>query len=150
MAIIKSAKRPANNFNELFTQIKHSTVPILEELAVEVQRLWKEYIEERFYDAYDPWVYQREYAILEAIVKTDVVVIGNLATVSVFIDMGVMNNYHPNMQSDWQGRQVVEMIEKTGMTLKNGVIRDPAYAYESIVEWLRKDYEKFLKSRLNL
>jgi hypothetical protein len=34
--------------------------------------------------------------------------------------------------------------------LKNGVIRDPAYAYESIVEWLRKDYEKFLKSRLNL
>lgn len=119
-------------------------------MAEQIQSLWQQYIQERFYDAYEPWIYDRQYAILKSIIKTKPIISGSTVSVSVYIDMNEMNKYHPNSQGEWDGQTVVEMIENVGMTLVNGIRRDPSYAYESVLDWMRNDYEKFLKANLKL
>ena len=135
-----------NSYEGLFKQIKLDMAKQLEELSVKIEGLWFEYLES-FYDTYDPIIYERQYAILKALVKTKPKIVGNSVSVEVYIDMNIMNQYHPNSQGDWEGEQVVNMIENTGMTLTNGVRRNPVHAYESVVKWLRTDYERFLKSK---
>lgn len=137
----------ANNSKELYRLLNDSLYSNLDSIATKVKTLWYKYLQERYYDAYDPIMYERQYAILEALVRTDVLRIGKKYRVDVYIDQSIMNKYHPT-SDPFNGRRITEIIEKTGMVLDNGVVREPSFAYEETVKWLSKNWEQFLRENI--
>ena len=117
-------------------------------LGDKVQEMWIQYTKERWYDQYDPNVYQRTYAILQSIIQTDLLQIGkNKFKIDVYIDFDVMNSYHPNTYGIIDGEETVDLIENIGHAFI-GDSRDGTHAFEDIIEWLRMDYERYLLSEL--
>jgi len=144
------AKNSASSVDELAKIVNEQYIAkALSALADEVFNNWYKKLKENWYDQYDPVFYQRTEAILKALIKTDIKKIGKYMQVSVYIDESIMSQYHPNSQSDISGLQTLYLIEYEGMTLKNGIERKPAMAYEEVIEWLRASYATMLKNQFS-
>jgi hypothetical protein len=142
------SKKVIKNYTELFEAMNEIQFIALQILADKVQEMWIQYTQERWYDQYDPQVYERTFAIIQAIIQTGLTQIGkNKFKIDVYIDMDVMNHYHPNTQGVIDGEETVNLIENIGHAF-GGDEREGTHAFEDIVEWLRVDYEKFLLREL--
>lgn len=140
--------RKVNNYSELFKAMNEITFVALSTLGDKIQDMWIQYTQERWYDKYDPILYERTFAIIKSIIKSDIQQIGNNKfKVDVYIDFNMMNSYHPNSQSILTGEETVDLVENVGHAFQ-GDTRDGTHAYESIIEWLRIDYERFLINEL--
>jgi len=141
-------KKIIKNYTELFKAMNEITFVALTVLGDKVQEMWIQYTQERWYDKYDPNVYERTFAILQAIIQTDIIQIGkNKFKVDVYIDYNVMNAYHPNTYGIIDGEATVDLIENIGHAFI-GDTRDGTHAFEDIIEWLRMDYERYLLSEI--
>lgn len=81
------------NTNALNVYIEKQVKNFLLEAGVEVGKVIKEYIQERFYDAYDPLKYDRTYQLLNSVTCTEVKQIGNTYQIEVYLNTDGVNYY---------------------------------------------------------
>lgn len=128
----------------------------MEKISENVYEKWYRIIQEQWYDAYSPSVYERQYAILKSLIKTDVKMLNGVVWFEVYIDENIMNHYHPTQQekrsssSKWgkDGDEILNIIEKIGFSFSS-IERKPIHSYEQVVDWLRANFDKDLKIELS-
>lgn len=143
------AKISASSMSPFFKNLGNSNKMALDTLAELTKQKWYEYIELGWYSLYEPWRYDRQYAILKSLMRTNIYTVGgNSYKVDIYVDFSIMDRYHPNSMGDWNSEQVFQAIETDGFSMANGINRDPSYARENTIQWLKNDYRSFLLKEL--
>lgn len=73
----------------------------LEKIALEVQALWENYIQTRFYDMYNPQIYKRSYDLLNSILVSNIYKSGTQWAISIFMDDSKANYLDDTPEDVW-------------------------------------------------
>lgn len=141
------------NTNYLYDYIEIQIKTYLSQAGERIKEVIKDYIQERFYDQYDPQFYDRTDQLLNSVTCTKVKQIGNTYQIEIYLNTDGVNYY------SWENGQRMkidpELIFEAssegwhGATQTDGRFMDEAKAdlkkgnsYDLI-----KDFQKYLKGK---
>lgn len=136
--------REIRNSVELTNVLERNLYFFMVRLSDAVFDKWYNELVADWYDAYTPKVYERQYAILKSLVQTKVVRLAGSFTFEVYIDTDSMNRFHDG-SNGFDGEEIAKIIETKGFKFGD-TVRNPSQAYEQTVEWLRANFDTFLKA----
>lgn len=144
--------KPFKGYDELNKYIKKKLEQPLEYYARIVQKEWKRYVREQWYDQYDPLYYYRQYAFLESLLKTEVKAKGNGYEVYVYVDSGKFDSLHQDPDK-FTGSEVFGCMEYSGLIIWNFQhteilhIHNPLRSMEYITQYTLETFKSYMKHR---
>lgn len=141
------------NIRDLNKYLESPMELFLLQAGQKIRKVIREYIQERFYNQYDPLYYDRTYQLLDSVTCTDVKKVGNKYQLEVYLNTDGVNYYNyvdgsrqsidPQLifeisSQGWHGATQTDgrFMEEAKQDLQNGV------SYN-----IFEDFKKFLKSR---